>query len=44
MRGEMDEVMSEKSISDVSALLRGLAESRGRNVEWAESAVEKVHL
>jgi membrane-bound serine protease (ClpP class) len=41
MRGEMDEVMSEKSISDVSALLRGLAESRGRNVEWAESAVRE---
>ncbi|MFU8827193.1 MAG: NfeD family protein [Brevefilum sp.] len=39
--GELDEVMSEKSLSDASALVRGLAESRGRNVEWAESAVRQ---
>ncbi len=41
MSSEMDEMMSEKSISDASALVRGLAESRGRNVEWAESAVRE---
>jgi membrane-bound serine protease (ClpP class) len=41
MGGELDEVLSEKSLSDASALVRGLAESRGRNVEWAESAVRQ---
>jgi membrane-bound serine protease (ClpP class) len=41
MGGEVDEVMSEKSLSDASALVRGLAENRGRNVEWAESAVRE---
>lgn len=41
MGGEIDDVMSEKSLSDASALVRGLAESRGRNVEWAESAVRE---
>lgn len=41
MGGEIDEVMNEKSLSDASALVRGLAESRGRNVEWAESAVRE---
>ena len=39
--GEVDEVMSEKSLSDASALVRGLAESRGRNVAWVESAVRE---
>lgn len=39
--GELDEVMSEKSLSDAAALVRGLAESRGRNVDWAESAVRE---
>jgi membrane-bound serine protease (ClpP class) len=39
--GELDEVMSEKSLSDAAALVRGLAESRGRNVEWAEAAVRE---
>lgn len=41
MGGEMDDVMSEKSISDAAALIRGLAESRGRNVDWVESAVRE---
>jgi membrane-bound serine protease (ClpP class) len=41
MGGELDEVMSEKSLSDASALVRALAESRGRNVVWAESAVRE---
>jgi len=39
--GELDEVMEEKSISDAAALVRGLAESRGRNAEWAEAAVRE---
>lgn len=41
MGGEMDDVMSEKSISDAAALIRGLAETRGRNVDWVESAVRE---
>jgi membrane-bound serine protease (ClpP class) len=41
MSGELDAVMSEKSLSDAAALVRGLAESRGRNVAWAESAVRE---
>jgi membrane-bound serine protease (ClpP class) len=41
MGGEMDEVMGEKTLSDAAALVRGLAESRGRNVEWVESAVRE---
>jgi membrane-bound serine protease (ClpP class) len=39
--GELDDVMSEKSLSDAAALVRGLAESRGRNVDWVESAVRE---
>lgn len=39
--GDPDEVMSEKSLSDAAALVRGLAERRGRNVEWAEAAVRE---
>ena len=39
--GEMDEVMSEKSLSDAAALIRGLAERTGRNVDWVEDAVRK---
>lgn len=41
MGGELDDVMSEKSISDAAALIRGLAETHGRNVEWVESAVRE---
>jgi membrane-bound serine protease (ClpP class) len=41
MGGELDEVMSEKSLSDAAALIRALAESSGRNVAWAESAVRE---
>lgn len=41
MGGEMDDVMSEKSISDAAALIRGLAETRERNVDWVESAVRE---
>lgn len=38
---EMDEVMSEKAISDAAAFIRSLAERRGRNVEWVQSAVRE---
>lgn len=38
---ELDEVMSQKSISDAAALIRGLAEKSDRNVEWAEAAVRE---
>jgi len=39
--GESDTVLSEKSISDASALIRGLAERKGRYVEWVEAAVRE---
>ncbi|HUT20292.1 MAG TPA: nodulation protein NfeD [Anaerolineae bacterium] len=38
---EASEVMDEKIISDAAALARSLAESHGRNVEWAERAVRE---
>ncbi len=41
MGGEIDDVMSEKSISDAAALVRGLAETHGRNVDWVETAVRE---
>lgn len=39
--GEMDEVLSEKSLSDAAALIRGLAERHDRNVDWVEAAVRE---
>ncbi len=39
--GEADEVLSEKSLSDAAALVRGLAARRGRNVDWVEDAVRE---
>lgn len=33
------DAMSRKAINDAAAYLRGLAQMRGRNVEWAEEAV-----
>lgn len=41
MSGEMEDAVSEKAISDAAALIRGLAETRGRNVDWVESAVRE---
>ncbi len=41
LNGDMGEVMGEKAISDAAALVRGLAERHGRNVEWVESAVRE---
>ena len=37
--GQMDETMAGKVENDAAAYIRSLAEMRGRNVEWAESAV-----
>jgi len=39
--GEMDEVMSEKALSDAAAFVRSLAERQGRDVEWVQSAVRE---
>jgi membrane-bound serine protease (ClpP class) len=39
--GKMDPVMSGKVTNDASALARSLANSRGRNAKWAESAVRQ---
>ena len=37
-----DSVMSRKITNDAAAYIRGLAELRGRNLEWAENAVRKA--
>ncbi len=39
--GETDEVMNEKALSDAAAFVRSLAERRGRNVAWVQSAVRE---
>jgi len=39
---EPGDTMSRKAIHDASAYIRGLAELRGRNVEWAEKAVREA--
>ena len=36
-----NEILSEKVTNDAVALIRNLAETRGRNVEWVESAVRE---
>ncbi len=38
---EIGEVMSEKVTNDMVAYVRGIAEKKGRNAEWAEQAVRK---
>lgn len=38
---EPDDVMKEKMANDVSSFIESIARKRGRNVEWAESAVRE---
>lgn len=39
--GKMDKVMGKKVVNDMVAYVRSLADSRGRNADWAEKAVRK---
>jgi membrane-bound serine protease (ClpP class) len=41
MQGTMDKVMEAKVVNDLAAMVRGLAERRGKNAKWAEEAVRK---
>ena len=36
------DAMAHKAMNDAAAYMRGLAEMRGRNIEWAEQAVRKA--
>ena len=38
----LGDAMSKKQINDASAYIRGLAQMRGRNAEWAEQAVRQA--
>ena len=40
--GEMEETMKRKVTNDVAAWVKGIAEERGRNAEWAEKAVREA--
>jgi membrane-bound serine protease (ClpP class) len=42
MQGKMDETMEKKVMNDLAAMIRGIAEKRGRNAQWAEDAVRKA--
>ncbi|MFQ6117685.1 MAG: nodulation protein NfeD, partial [Candidatus Bipolaricaulia bacterium] len=43
--GEIPETMEAKVVNDAAAYIRGIAEERGRNAQWAEEAVrESVSL
>jgi len=42
MQGKMDETMEKKVMNDLAAMIRGIAEKRGRNAAWAEDAVRKA--
>lgn len=39
MQGKMDETMEKKAVNDLAAMVRGIAEKRGKNAKWAEDAV-----
>lgn len=38
---KMDKVIAEKATNDAAAYIKSIAESRGRNIKWAEDAVRK---
>ncbi|MEA3356790.1 MAG: nodulation protein NfeD [Candidatus Bipolaricaulota bacterium] len=40
-QGEKDPTMTEKVVNDTVAFAKSIAEQRGRNMEWAESAVQE---
>jgi len=40
--GKSDDAMTRKQVHDAAAYIRGLAQLRGRNVEWAERAVREA--
>lgn len=39
---DLDETLKDKATNDLVALIRGIAEERGRNAEWAEQAVREA--
>jgi membrane-bound serine protease (ClpP class) len=41
MEGKMDKTMEGKIVNDLAAMIRGIAEQRGRNAKWAEEAVRE---
>ena len=40
--GELSDTMTRKHVHDAAAYIRGLAQMRGRNVEWGERAVREA--
>ncbi|WP_333653586.1 NfeD family protein [Dissulfurispira sp.] len=38
---KMDKAVAEKAVNDAAAYIKSIAETRGRNVKWAEDAVRK---